>query len=125
MRAVAETLCLAALLVFASACSGALQGNAGDCSGFVKFNETVYQIKNEAIDRTSQATKIGEGDSLNCDKEPIEQVKIYQITGVGPEAAVAVPDPSDPESYLVWVAEDLQSSDWPKALRESDKEQTE
>lgn len=121
-RRTSSILLLPAMMLVAASCGSTSTGNEGDCSGFVKFDETIYRLHNLTVAHVSKATLAGDGEVLGCDKEAIDTVDVYRINGVDTRIAIAVPDSPTSKKYLVWVTDGSKPSQWPDRIRKTSEE---
>lgn len=110
---------LVAISASASACSGDASVSV-DCNPEINFNGTDYRphtdLKTEMVSTTSS---IGDATILGCTEdgwEPIGTTTALEIEGVPVGTAISVRG----EFAGIYVAKDIDPSEWPDAIRQDD-----
>lgn len=117
IRRISSALLLSVATLLAAGCAPDSDGTEGDCSGFVKFDQSIYRLHGGTVAHVSEANRVGDGEWLGCDKQMIDTVDVYRIKRVDTRVAIAVRDSSVPKNYVVWVAEDSEPREWPDKIR--------
>ena len=114
---------VASLYVASTACS---TGMPGDCVARVRFDGVMYEpVYDVGVRSAAAGEPVGTGDVVDCgslDGAPtVDSVKLVSVREVDPSTAVLVPRDGRRGWQGLYVAEDLERSSWPPALREAVK----
>ena len=109
--------------VVSTACS---TGMPGDCVGRVRFDGVMYEpVIGVRVKWAAADAPLGRGEIVDCgslDNAPaVESVKLVSLDDVDPSVAVLVPRGQQHRWQGLYVAEDLERSSWPAALRHAIK----
>ena len=89
----------------------------GDCAGSIRFQGHHYRGHNALNQQAPRGRLLGVGDVVGCGwrtASPVDQVKVYAVSGVDTSIAVMTPDA---EWRAVYVAGGVRQSSWPQVLK--------
>ena len=104
---------LLASLAVLTGCGSAPPGPLdGDCNARITFRGNTFRPINEVENVPVQAARLGSGQVVGCDLEPVDRVAIHRVRGVDPALAIAVTG----QWRAVYVREGTKPTDWPALL---------
>lgn len=82
----------------------------GDCNARITFRGNTFRPINEVENVPMETVRLGSGQVVGCDLEPVDRVAIHRVRGVDPTVAIAV---TGHKARGVYVREGTKPTDWP------------